>query len=48
MYDITSIGELLVDFTESGLSPSGMRLFEQNAGGAVTNMVAAAARSAPD
>lgn len=44
MYDITSIGELLVDFTESGLSPSGMRLFEQNAGGAVTNMVAAAAR----
>ncbi len=44
MYDIISIGELLVDFTESGRSPSGMRLFEQNAGGAVTNMVAAASR----
>lgn len=44
MYDIVSLGELLVDFTESGLSPAGMRLFEQNAGGAVTNLVCAASR----
>lgn len=44
MYDIVSIGELLIDFTESGLSPAGMRLFEQNAGGAVANLVAAAAK----
>ena len=44
MYDIVSVGELLVDFTELGRSASGMRLFEQNAGGAVTNLVAAAAR----
>ena len=44
MYDIVSLGELLVDFTQSGLSPAGMRLFEQNAGGAVANLVAAAAR----
>ncbi|MEG1548670.1 MAG: carbohydrate kinase [Clostridia bacterium] len=44
MYDISAIGELLVDFTECGSSASGMRLFEQNAGGAVTNMLAAAAR----
>ncbi len=44
MFDITAIGELLVDFTESGVSPAGMRLFEQNAGGAVTNLLAAAAR----
>lgn len=44
MYDIVSMGELLIDFTESGHSPSGMRLFEQNPGGAVTNLLAAAAR----
>ena len=44
MYDIVSLGELLIDFTESGVSPSGMRLFEQNAGGAVTNLLCAAAR----
>lgn len=44
MYDIVSLGELLVDFTESGLSPAGMRLFEQNAGGAVTNLLCAASQ----
>ena len=44
MYDIVSLGELLIDFTESGVSSSGMRLFEQNAGGAVTNLLCAASR----
>ncbi|MCE5189043.1 MAG: carbohydrate kinase [Eubacteriales bacterium] len=44
MYDIVSLGELLVDFTQSGVSPAGMRLFEQNAGGAVTNLLCAAAQ----
>lgn len=44
MYDIVSLGELLVDFTESGVSPAGMRLFEQNPGGAVANLVCAAAQ----
>lgn len=44
MYDIVSLGELLIDFTESGRSPAGMRLFEQNAGGAVTNLLCAAAQ----
>lgn len=44
MYDIVSLGELLIDFTASGVSPAGMRLFEQNAGGAVTNLVCAAAQ----
>ena len=38
MFDIVALGELLIDFTESGLSPSGMRLFEQNAGGAPCNL----------
>ena len=44
MYGITALGELLIDFTEHGLSASGMRLFEQNPGGAVANLVYAAAR----
>ena len=42
-FDIVSLGELLVDFTECGHSAAGMRLFEQNAGGGVANMAAAAA-----
>jgi len=44
MFDIVSLGELLIDFTESGISPAGQRLFEQNAGGAVANLVAAASQ----
>lgn len=44
MYDIVSLGELIIDFTESGVSPAGMRLFEQNPGGAVTNLLCAAAQ----
>ena len=44
MYHITALGELLIDFTESGVSKAGMKLFEQNPGGAVANVLAAAAR----
>ena len=44
MYHIAALGELLIDFTESGVSQSGMRLFEQNPGGAVANVLAAMAR----
>lgn len=44
MYDITALGELLIDFTESGLSANGMKLFERNPGGAVANVLAAAAQ----
>jgi fructokinase len=44
MFDLVSMGELLVDFTESGYSQNGNRLFEQNPGGAVANVVCAAAR----
>ncbi|NLV35951.1 MAG: carbohydrate kinase [Clostridiaceae bacterium] len=44
MFDLASMGELLVDFTQSGYSQSKMRLFEQNPGGAVANVVCAAAR----
>lgn len=37
--DAVALGELLVDFTEAGISANGMRLFEQNAGGAPANML---------
>lgn len=43
-FDITALGELLIDFTDRGLSDAGMRLFEQNPGGAPANVLAAAAR----
>ena len=42
--DITALGELLIDFTPAGVSAAGMRLFEQNPGGALTNLLAAAAK----
>jgi fructokinase len=44
MYDITALGELLIEFTECGASENGMRLFEQNPGGAPANVLAAAAQ----
>ena len=42
--DITALGELLIDFTPAGVSQQGMRLFEQNPGGAPANLLAAAAK----
>ena len=42
--ELTVLGELLIDFTQAGESEAGMRLFEQNPGGAVANVAAAAAR----
>lgn len=44
MVDVVALGELLIDFTESGISPGGMKLFERNPGGAVANVLAAVAR----
>ena len=44
MHHITALGELLIDFTESGVSNGGMKLFEQNPGGAAANVLAAMAR----
>ena len=43
-FDIAAIGEILVDFTDCGLSEYGTRLFSQNPGGAVANVAAAASR----
>lgn len=40
MYDVTALGELLVDFTNNGLSENGNILFEANPGGAPCNVLA--------
>lgn len=44
MFDIAALGELLIDFTEIGVSASGMKVFERNPGGAVANVLAAIAK----
>lgn len=38
--DVTALGELLIDFTESGTSPQGNPLLEENPGGAPCNVLA--------
>lgn len=40
--DIAALGELLIDFTESGVSADGRKLFEQNPGGAPANLLTVA------
>lgn len=39
-YDVTALGELLIDFTENGLSKNGNPLMEANPGGAPCNVLA--------
>lgn len=41
MFDVTALGEVLIDFTPCGKSEAGMNLFEQNPGGAPANVLAA-------
>ena len=43
-YDVVALGELLIDFTESGSSPQGHPLFEANPGGAPCNVLAMLSR----
>ncbi len=43
-HDIVALGELLIDFTECGMSNAGNRLFEQNPGGAPANLLTAATK----
>ncbi|MEG2519195.1 MAG: carbohydrate kinase [Oscillospiraceae bacterium] len=40
MYDVTALGELLIDFTQNGISEQGNPLFEANPGGAPCNVLA--------
>ncbi len=44
MMDITAIGEILIDLTQTGRSESGVPLFAANPGGAPANVAVAAAR----
>lgn len=39
-YDVVAIGELLIDFTQNGISSQGNPLFEANPGGAPCNVLA--------
>lgn len=39
-YDVVALGELLIDFTQNGLSEQGNGLFEANPGGAPCNVLA--------
>lgn len=39
-FDVTALGELLIDFTENGVSGQGNTLFEANPGGAPCNVLA--------
>lgn len=43
-YDVTAIGELLIDFTENGNSVQGNPMFEANPGGAPCNVLAMLAK----
>ena len=39
-FDVVALGELLIDFTENGVSGQGNSLFEANPGGAPCNVLA--------
>ena len=39
-FDVVALGELLIDFTENGVSDQGNQLFEANPGGAPCNVLA--------
>ena len=39
-YDVVTLGELLVDFTDNGVSENGNKIFEANPGGAPCNVLA--------
>lgn len=44
MHDVVALGELLIDFTPAGLSPTGNVLFERNPGGAPANVLSAVSK----
>lgn len=44
MTDITAVGEILIDLTQSGLNEQGIPVFAANPGGAPANLAVAAAR----
>lgn len=44
MISVSALGELLIDFTDAGISANGQKLFERNAGGAPANVLVALER----
>ncbi|MFT8888568.1 MAG: carbohydrate kinase [Ethanoligenens sp.] len=44
MFDVVSLGELLIDFTPAGVGSNGAELFARNPGGAPANVLAASSR----
>lgn len=44
MFDLTAVGEMLIDFTPYGDSNAGNPVFERNPGGGVANLVCAASK----
>lgn len=44
MYDITALGEILIDFTMQGVNEDGQALFAQNPGGAPANVLVVAGK----
>ena len=40
-FDVTTLGEILIDMTYAGKSENGQTLFEQNPGGAPANVLSA-------
>ena len=44
IYDITAMGEILIDFTAQGMSEDGQMLYARNPGGAPANVAVAASR----
>ena len=44
MFDILTIGEILIDLTQSGISENGIPIYNANPGGAPANVAVAASR----
>lgn len=44
MISVTALGEVLIDFTDAGISANGQKLFERNPGGAPANVLVALER----
>ncbi len=43
-YDLVALGEILIDFTQEGVTASGQKIFVQHAGGAPANVLVAASK----
>ena len=41
MFDITTVGEILIDLTQTGISDKGIPIYNANPGGAPANVCAA-------